>query len=62
MSGDSHGGGDLGLMRDFIAYVRGEKASLSCTSIEDTVSGHLVVFLADKSRENNGAVQVIDLD
>ena len=62
VSGDSHGGGDLGLMRDFIAYVRGEKASLSCTSIEDTVSGHLVVFLADKSRENNGAVQVIDLD
>ncbi len=62
VSGDSHGGGDLGLMRDFIAYVRGEKTSLSCTSIDDTFSGHLVVFLADKSRENNGAVQVIDLD
>ena len=62
VSGDSHGGGDLGLMRDFLAYAAGEKTSLSCTSIDDTVSGHLVVFLADKSRENNGAVQVINLD
>lgn len=58
---DSHGGGDLELVRDFVSYVTGEKTSVSCTSIQDSLSGHLVVFLADKSRENGGALQKIEL-
>lgn len=61
VANDSHGGGDLALVRDFVAYVRGEETSLSCTSIEDSLSGHLAVFLADRSRENNGAVQLFDI-
>ena len=44
----------LDLVRDFVAYARGENPSISCTSISDSLSGHLVVFLADKSRENSG--------
>ncbi|MDD6275325.1 MAG: hypothetical protein PUB20_00630, partial [Clostridia bacterium] len=51
---EGHGGGDLNLVRDFVRYVRNEETSLSCTSIEDTVKGHLVVFDADKSMEHGG--------
>ena len=58
---DTHGGGDLDLVRDFVAYARGENASVSCTSITDSLSGHLVVFLADKSRENGGIPEKVIL-
>lgn len=58
---DTHGGGDLDLVRDFVAYARGEEPSVSCTSITDSLSGHLVVFLADKSRENNGIPEKVIL-
>lgn len=52
---DTHGGGDLDLVRDFLAYIRGETPSVSCTDISDSLAGHLVVFLADRSMEQNGA-------
>lgn len=58
---DTHGGGDLDLVRDFVAYARGEEPSVSCTSITDSLSGHLVVFLADKSRENGGIPEKVIL-
>ena len=58
---DTHGGGDLDLVRDFVAYARGENLSVSCTSIHDSLAGHLVVFLADKSRENNGIPEKVVL-
>lgn len=57
---DSHGGGDMLLVEDFVRYVRGETPSLACTSIEDSVSGHLVVFEADKSREAGGKVMALN--
>ena len=59
--GDSHGNGDLGLARDFVNYVRGEKTSLSCTSIDSSFISHLIVFLADKSMENGGTVEAVEL-
>lgn len=49
-----HGGGDERLAADFVKYIRGEKPSLACTSIFDSVAGHLSVYLADKSRDNGG--------
>ena len=58
---DTHGGGDLDLVRDFISYVRGEETSVSCTSINDSLLGHLEVFLADKSRENNGIPEKVTI-
>lgn len=58
---DTHGGGDLDLVRDFVAYARGENPSVSCTNIHDSLAGHLVVFLADKSRENNGMPEKVIL-
>lgn len=54
-----HGGGDERLAEDFINFVRGEKPSLACTSIFDSVAGHLSVYLADESRENGGEVQTV---
>ena len=49
-----HGGGDERLTADFVKFIRGEKPSLACTSIFDSVAGHLCVYLADQSRENGG--------
>ena len=57
---DGHGGGDDNLTADFIKYVAGEKVSVSCTSIYDSVDGHNIIFLADESREENGALKFVD--
>ena len=57
---NSHGGGDEALIADFVDYVKTGKESLSCTSIYNSVAGHLTVFLADKSCENGGEVQQCD--
>lgn len=58
---DSHGGGDLLLTEDFVNYVRDDILSVSCTSINESVKGHLTVFKADESMKNGGAVQDIVL-
>lgn len=49
-----HGGGDERLTEDFVKFIKGEKPSLACTSVFDSVAGHLCVYLADESRENGG--------
>ena len=56
-----HGGGDERLAADFVKFIRGEKPSLACTSIFDSVAGHLCVYLADKSRESGGTPQKVIL-
>lgn len=53
-----HGGGDLRLVDDFLKVVRGEAPSLSTTSIEDSVTGHLMGFCADRSRREGQVVDV----
>ena len=52
----AHSGGDLRLVADFAMKVSGEKPSVSCTSIEDSVIGHLLVIAAEKSRKENKIV------
>ncbi len=59
-SEDSHGGGDIGLIRDFVNYIRDGIQSVECTAIENSVAGHLAVFLADKSMAENGTPQIFD--
>ena len=56
-----HGGGDENLTADFVSFVRGDEVSVSCTSVWDSVVGHKVIFLADKSMENGGAVVKVEL-
>jgi predicted dehydrogenase len=46
-----HGGGDLRLVADFCRVLRGEKPSISCTTIEDSINGHLVGFRADRAMQ-----------
>ena len=53
-----HGGGDMRLVEDFLKVVRGESPSLSTTSIEDSVTGHLLGFSADRARRE---ASVVDL-
>ncbi len=56
---EGHGGGDENLMKDFIKYVTSQKVSVSCTSINDSVLGHDVIFSADDSRISNGELKFI---
>lgn len=55
--GCHHGGGDREVILDFIAYLRGEPTSPGKTLLEDSVTGHRIVFLAEKSRMSNGTMQ-----
>lgn len=48
---DHHAGGDDGIIRDFVSMIRGGKTSVSCTKIQDSIYGHLCVFMADASME-----------
>lgn len=48
---DNHMGGDTELMCDFVKMLNGENPSISCTSISDSIIGHLTVFKADESRQ-----------
>ena len=54
--GRHHGGGDREVVLDFIAEMRGEPTSPGKTLLEDSVTGHRIVFLAEKSRLANGAM------
>jgi predicted dehydrogenase len=53
-----HGGGDAALMDDFIRFIRREPASLSTTSIDDSIHGHLIGFSADKAMEEHRVVDM----
>ena len=54
INSDGHGGGDNRMVLDFLRFVRGEPTGSACTSIFDSLSGHLCVYKADESRENGG--------
>ena len=56
----THGGGDLRLVEDFVRVLQGKTPSISCTSIEDSVNGHLAVFRAEKARKTGTVVSLAD--
>lgn len=56
----AHSGGDLRLAADFVSMVAGEKPSVSCTSIADSVAGHLAVIAAEISRRQGRAVKLCE--
>jgi predicted dehydrogenase len=45
-----HGGGDFGLMDNFIAALANNDQSLILTGIDETLESHLMVFAAEESR------------
>lgn len=54
----NHGGGDLGLIKDFVRLLRGEKPSISTTNIDDSIISHLCVYAADESMDKNEIVNI----
>ncbi|MHC4883680.1 MAG: Gfo/Idh/MocA family protein [Planctomycetota bacterium] len=56
--GGGHGGGDLRLVEDFVSVLRGEEPSISCTTIEDSVYGHLTGFRAEQSRKEGEMMEL----
>lgn len=53
-----HGGGDEKIIADFVNLIRGKETSPSCTSIDDSVYGHLVGFAAERSRKDRCIVDI----
>lgn len=56
---DGHGGGDLRLVQDFVRVVRGESPSISTTTINDSINGHLMGFCADRAMEERRAIEIV---
>jgi len=61
VTGDGHGGGDMRLVGDFVRVLRGEPVSISTTSVEDSINGHLIAFAADDAMLQGRTVQVEDV-
>ena len=57
-----HSGGDFAIMHDLCAYLNGDKSSISITSINDSVNGHLCVFAAEKARKENRLVALAEFE
>ena len=53
-----HFGGDKALVRDFCNLLQGGEKSISCTSIDDSINGHMLVYAADKSAKSKAAVKI----
>lgn len=53
-----HFGGDRGLVLDFCEIMRGAKPSISYTSIENSMIGHLLVYAADESMKEDSPVDL----
>jgi predicted dehydrogenase len=48
---DSHGGGDLLLVEDFVRVLQGSQPSISYTVLDESIYGHVIGFAAEKSRK-----------
>ena len=57
----AHGGGDWGLVHDFVQAISQQDASLLSTRIEDSMESHLMAFKGEESRLNGGKVMEMDL-
>jgi predicted dehydrogenase len=55
--GQMHGGGDQRLVEDFVQVVRGRSTSLGATHIQDSLTGHLIAFAADRAMLDRRVVE-----
>lgn len=53
---EHHSGGDVGIVKQFIDYVEKDVKAENITDIVDSVAGHKVAFLAEKSRLEEGKI------
>ena len=56
--GAGHGGGDFGLVRDFVEAVAYQDSSRLSSSIRDSIESHIMGFAAEKSRKSNKKASV----
>ena len=56
--GSGHGGGDWGLVTDFINAVKKQDASLLTSTIDASVESHIMGFMAEKSRETKQTIPI----
>jgi predicted dehydrogenase len=55
-----HGGGDHGLVRDFVQAVTRTDPSLLTSTLSASMESHLMAFKAEESRHEGGAVKMIE--
>ncbi|MBR5289122.1 MAG: Gfo/Idh/MocA family oxidoreductase [Clostridia bacterium] len=55
--GNAHGGGDQLVIRDFIALITEQPVSPCVTTLDGSVTGHRLAFLAEDSRLSGGQMQ-----
>ena len=54
--GSGHGGGDHGIVHDFVQAVSQQDPTLLTSTIEASMESHLIGFKAEESRLNGGKV------
>lgn len=57
--GNAHGGGDQAIIHDFVTLLQGGQPSPCCTTLDDSMTGHRVVFLAEESRKKDGVAFLV---
>ncbi|OPA80498.1 oxidoreductase [Paenibacillus selenitireducens] len=55
-----HGGGDMGLVKDFLRLVREDGKSQGLTSAHHSVQSHLMAFAAEQSRVDGNSITLQD--
>lgn len=53
-----HFGGDKGLVADFCDLMEGKEPSISCSSIKDSVNGHLTCYAADRALKEKKLIKI----
>ncbi len=53
-----HGGGDIRLVDDFVSVLEGKQPSISCTTLADSINGHLIGFAADQAMAERKVVEL----
>ncbi|MDI9498748.1 MAG: Gfo/Idh/MocA family oxidoreductase [Bacillota bacterium] len=54
-----HGGANMRMMQDFVRMMRGEELSFSATTLDDSITGHLVAMKAVEAMDEG---TVVDMD
>lgn len=53
-----HGGGDFGLMKNFVQAVAQNKPELLTSTIEASIESHIMGFMAEESRKNGRSMEI----
>lgn len=55
-NGDGHGGGDTGIMRDLVRFLRDPRAEVPFAPARESLTSHLLVFAAERARKTGTVV------